>query len=372
MTITRLNSFFRRETVFCVSAALAALSVLAVPPDAGYLAYPDYRSLALLFCLMLIVAGFRSLGVFDRLGRSLLRRSGSLRGLAMVLTLLCFFSSMVITNDVALLTFVPFTLAVFQMIGREDRVLTLVVLETIAANLGSMATPIGNPQNLYLFSASDLTTGQFAWAVVPYAALALAMLLAALWFQPRTPLQALLPGHEAPAASWGRLAPFLALLALCLLVVFRVVPYGPALVCVAVVVLAVDRKLFLSVDYFLLLTFLCFFVFIGNLKRVPALNELLVSLVQGHELPAGILASQVISNVPAAVLLAGFTKDFPALLTAVNLGGLGTLVASLASLISFKLFAAAYPGRRGAYLGAFTLWNVGFLLILAGLAAVLA
>ena len=371
--MTRFVSFFRQETVFCVSAALAVLSALAVPPDRAYLAYPDYRTLALLFCLMLIVAGFRALGVFDRLGRSLLRRSGSLRGLSGVMTLLCFFSSMIITNDVALLTFVPFTLLVFRMIGREDRVLTLVVLETIAANLGSMATPIGNPQNLYLFSVSGLTMGRFAYATLPYAALSLVLLLGALFLQPKDPLRAedLPPAGEDPAASRGRLALFLALLVLCLLVVFRVVPYGPVLVCVAAVVLLVDRKLFLSVDYFLLLTFLCFFVFIGNLKRVPALNDLLVALVQGRELPAGILASQVISNVPAAVLLAGFTEDHATLLTAVNLGGLGTLIASLASLISFKFFAGAYPRRKGAFLGRFTLWNLGFLLILTALAAVL-
>ena len=369
-----LKTLFQRETVFCVAALLAALSALAVPPDGAYLAYPDYRTLALLFCLMLIVAGFRSLGVFELLGRSLLRRSGSLRGLSTVLVLLCFFSSMVITNDVTLLTFVPFTLLVFRMTGQEKRVLTVVVLETIAANLGSMATPIGNPQNLYLFSVSGLTSGQFAQAVLPYAALALLLLLAALVRLPHTslPEPALAAGGSVPALAPGKLLPYLALLALCLLVVFRVIPYGPALACVAAVILVVNRRLFQSVDYFLLLTFLCFFIFIGNLKRIPALNDLLVFLVQGHELWAGILASQVISNVPAAILLSGFTKSFSTLITAVNLGGLGTLVASLASLISFKFFAAEYPGRKGVFLRAFTVWNAGFLLILGAAAMALA
>ena len=182
--LNRLKSFFRRETVFCVSAVLAVLSMLLVPPDSGYLGYPDYRTLALLFCLMSIVAGFRSLGVFERMGRSLIRRASSLRSLSGVLVLLCFFCSMVITNDVTLLTFVPFTLLVFQMIGQEDRVMFVVILETLAANLGSMATPIGNPQNLYLFSAAQMTAGQFARAVLPYAAVSLALLLAALLLQP--------------------------------------------------------------------------------------------------------------------------------------------------------------------------------------------
>lgn len=370
--LNRLKSFFRRETVFCVSAVLAVLSMLLVPPDSGYLGYPDYRTLALLFCLMSIVAGFRSLGVFERMGRSLIRRASSLRSLSGVLVLLCFFCSMVITNDVTLLTFVPFTLLVFQMIGQEDRVMFVVILETLAANLGSMATPIGNPQNLYLFSAAQMTAGQFARAVLPYAAVSLALLLAALLLQPAVPVQDTAPEDSPPAAlSWRKLLPYLALLVLCLLVVFRLLPYGAALAAVLLVILVMDRRLFRSVDYVLLLTFLCFFVFIGNLKRIPEVNSLLRALVEGHELWAGILGSQVISNVPAAILLSGFTEDFAALLTAVNLGGLGTLIASLASLISYKFFAAAYPRRKGRYFWRFTLWNLLFLAILIGEALLL-
>ena len=162
--LNQVKTLFQRETVFCVSLVLAVLSALAVRPDAAYLSYPDYRTLALLFCLMLIVAGFRSLGVFERLGRALLRRAGSLRELSIALVLLCCFCSMVITNDVTLITFVPFTLLVFRMIRREGRVLTLVVLETIAANLGSMATPIGNPQNLYPSSGRSSPKGSSRWS----------------------------------------------------------------------------------------------------------------------------------------------------------------------------------------------------------------
>ena len=363
--LSRLKSLLHHETVFCVSALLAVFSMLLVPPDSGYLAYPDYRTLALLFCLMTIVAGLRALGVFELLGRALLKRAAGLRSLSGTLVLLCFFCSMIITNDVTLLTFVPFTLLVFQMIGREEQVLFVVVLETLAANLGSMATPIGNPQNLYLFSAAGLSAGEFAWAVLPYAGVSLVLLLLALLLQPAEPVRDAVPIDNAPAMpSRGALLPFLVLLALCLLVVFRVLPYGVALAAVIFVVLAVNRRLFRSVDYFLLLTFLCFFVFIGNLKRIPEVNDLLRFLVEGHELWAGILGSQVISNVPAAILLSGFTEDYAALLTAVNLGGLGTLIASLASLISFKFFAGAYPKGKGRYLGQFTLWNLLFLAIL--------
>ncbi len=370
--LIQLKRFFQKETVFCVSLVLALLSTLAVRPDAVYLTYPDYRTLALLFCLMLIVSGFQSLGVFERLGHALLHRAGNLRSLSIVRVLLCFFSSMIITNDVTLITFVPFTLLVFRMIGKTERVLLLVVLETIAANLGSMATPIGNPQNLYLFSISSFSLGQFAWAVMPYAGLSLVLLLAVLLLQRNEPLPASVsvsPVNEAHL--FPALLPFLFLLVLCLLVVFRVISYVPALIGVTAVVLVVNRKLFRSVDYCLLFTFLFFFIFIGNLKRIPALNTALLSLVNGHELCTGILASQIISNVPAAILLSGFTQDYATLLTAVNLGGLGTLIASLASLIAFKFYGSAYPERKGAFLKVFTLFNVGFLLVLTGLALIL-
>ena len=399
----KLMDLFKRETVFCVSVLLALASALAVRPDAAYLNYPDYRTLALLFCLMIIVAGFQQLGVFSRLGRSLSRRAGSLRRLALLLIFLCFFASMIITNDVTLLTFVPFTILVYRMTGNERSTRKTVVLETIAANLGSMATPIGNPQNLYLCSASGIDMGQFALAVLPYAGLSAVLLAAAVWTgkggeisvkiaaeqpetgQPETGGSESSKGRENGGMSGpkgqlenngrtgqkGALLTYLILLALCLLVVFRVLPYGPVLACVAVAILLVNRRLYRSVNYFLLLTFLCFFVFIGNMKRIPEVSSLLVSVVEGRELWAGILASQVISNVPAAILLSGFTEKYSVLLTAVNLGGLGTLVASLASLISFQLFAGAYPQEKGAFLKTFTGWNLLFLAILVGEALLL-
>ena len=368
--LIQLKRFFQKETVFCVSLVLALLSALAVRPDTVYLTYPDYRTLALLFCLMLIVSGFQSLGVFERLGHALLHRAGNLRSLSIVL--LCFFSSMIITNDVTLITFVPFTLLVFRMIGKTERVLLLVVLETIAANLGSMATPIGNPQNLYLFSFSSLSLRQFAWAVMPYAGLSLVLLLAVLLLQRNEPFPASVSVSPVSEAHlFPALLPFLFLLVLCLLVVFRVISYVPAIIGVTLVVLVVNRKLFRSVDYCLLLTFLFFFTFIGNLKRIPALNAALLSLVNGHKLCTDILASQIISNVPAAILLSGFTQDYATLLTAVNLGGLGTLIASLASLIAFKFYGSAYPERKGAFLKVFTLFNIGFLLVLTGFALIL-
>ena len=399
-----LINFLKSETVFCVSFFLALASALIVRPDSFYLAYPDYRTVALLFCLMLIVAGFRSLGVFDFMGRSLLKRAGSLRRLSVTMVLLCFWSSMVITNDVTLITFVPFTILVFRMVGEEERILKVVVLETIAANLGSMATPIGNPQNLYLYSAFSMDMEEFAWAVLPYAGISLVLLLFILWKEPDKPIQKNVGEESAagddpvpkkekvgakapvPGTMTQKKAPlqvldmrpvkrranapvptfsvYMTLLLLCLLVVFRILPYGPVLIITVLVAAVVNPRLLKNVDYFLLLTFLCFFVFIGNMKRVPQVNDLLVALVGGRELWAGILASQIISNVPAAILLSGFTDNAQALLTGVNLGGLGTLIASLASLISFKFYAGEFPERKGRYMKVFTFWNLVFLGIL--------
>lgn len=369
-----LKNLIKNETVFCVSFFLAVLSAFFVHPDAAYLTYPDYRTLALLFCLMIIVAGLQSLGIFSMLSQFLLKKVHGIRSLSLVMVLLCSFSSMVITNDVTLITFVPFTILIFRMGGQVRRVLKLIVLETIAANLGSMATPIGNPQNLYLYSVSDLTTAEFAWATLPYAGLSLLLLTAVIIAAKDEPLLEIVVTEpaESPKAGLLRSAiPFFALLILCLLVVFRLLPYQPVLICVMAAVLLLKRKLYLSVDYFLLLTFLCFFVFIGNMKRIPEINALLVSAVQGRELLVGILASQIISNVPAAILLSGFSSDFSSLLTGVNLGGLGTLIASLASLISFKFFSREYPDRKGAFLKEFTIWNLVFLAVLTAAALAL-
>lgn len=370
----RLKEFWKKETVFCISFLLAVASLLAVPVDRGYLAYPDYRTLALLFCLMMVVAGFQSLGIFTLLGKLLLRKAGSSRGISILLVLLCFFCSMIITNDVTLITFVPFTLLVFRMVHREDRVLKIVVLETIAANLGSMATPIGNPQNIYLHSVSGMGMKEFLLAVLPYAGISLVLLLVALFVEKDEPLAGAADGLEdKPSGSQDGIAmrrmltgavPYLLLLLLSLLVVFRILPYGVALIATAVVVFVVNRRLYRSLDWFLLLTFLCFFIFIGNMKRIPEVSDFLMTVLEGRELWLGILVSQVISNVPAAILLSGFTDHFAPLLTGVNLGGLGTLIASLASLISFRFYAREYPDQKGKFLGVFTLWNVGFLLIL--------
>ena len=366
--LNQVKTLFQRETVFCVSLVLAVLSALAVRPDAAYLSYPDYRTLALLFCLMLIVAGFRSLGVFERLGRALLRRAGSLRELSIALVLLCFFCSMVITNDVTLITFVPFTLLVFRMIRREGRVLTLVVLETIAANLGSMATPIGNPQNLYLYSHYHLGMGAFLRIMLPFALLSLLLILLALLRGKNQPLSFGLSEMQtvSGAAPFCRksLLSYLLMFLLCLGAVGKWIPIPFLLLAVVCLGLSADSTVFSKVDYSLLITFAGFFIFIGNMKQIPWISSLFQQLITGNELLCSVAVSQVISNVPAALLLSGFTDQGASLLIGTNLGGLGTLIASMASLISYKYVARDFPGLKGKYLAHFTAMNVLFLAIL--------
>ena len=363
-----VKELLKKETVFCVSFVMALISSVFVRPDLEYIYYPDYRTISLLFCLMLVVAGLQAAGLFSALAGALLKRLSSLRSLSVAMTLMCFFSSMIITNDVTLITFVPFTIMVFGIINKENKVLKVIVLETVAANLGSMATPIGNPQNLYLYSVSGIDMASFAWAVMPYTALSFILLI--LSFCRDENEKVYIKGMEDVDMNkmLFSILPYIILLFICLLVVFRVISYIPALICVLAVVLAVNKKLFKSADYFLLFTFLFFFIFIGNIKRIPQIRDMLVYFESGRELIAGILASQIISNVPAAILLSGFTDNFGPLITGVNIGGLGTIIASLASLISFKFFAKAYPNRKGDFMRSFSFWNVAFLALLTGLA----
>lgn len=373
----KLIHFFKQETVLCAALALAALSMFLVRPDAEYLSYIDFRTLAILFCLMGAMAGLQKTGVFQWIAQALLARVRKTRQLVWILVLLCFFSSMAVTNDVALITFVPFTFTVLDLIGPEARkrlTIPIVVLQTIAANLGSMLTPIGNPQNLYLYGKAGLSLGAFLLLMLPYACVS--FLLIMLWsiVQSRAynvPVEVSFREEIRLDRKKAQLAGYLVLFALDLLTVARVIPYGLALLLTIAGLLVLDRSIFARVDYSLLLTFVGFFVFIGNMGRLPVFYEFLQKIVSGHELLAGAAASQVISNVPAALLLSGFTENFPPLIIGVNLGGLGTLIASIASLISYKFVAREEPGMKGTYFRQFTFSNVAFLAVLLVFALVL-
>ena len=361
--LNRIKNFIAKETVFCAAALCAVLTMLVVPPDKEYLHYIDFRVLCLLLCLMAVVGGLKAIGLFRWLTYQLLCRIRSGRALGVTLVLLPFFSSMFVTNDVALLTFVPFAVVVLGMAGHRRELITFVVLQTVAANLGSMLTPVGNPQNLYLYSYYGLGFGEFLGVTFPVWALSLGMILLACLMLPKERLEAFL--GEQPGIDKRSLWVYLALFAVCLLVVIRVCDWPVMLAVVIAALLVFDRGILLKADFMLLLTFVAFFVFAGNLARVEAVNTLLRRLIAGHEYVAGLLSSQVISNVPAALLLSGFTDNARALILGVNIGGLGTPIASLASLISMKLYSHSESAHTGRYLLVFTVVNIAFLLILS-------
>lgn len=376
---TSIVTFFKKETVLCIAAVLAVISAFLVPPSKEYIDYIDFRVLALLFCLMLVVSGLQSIGVFDSLAQRLLKKVKNTRQLILLLTALCFLSAMFITNDVALITFVPFTIMILSMAGQEAILIPSVALQTIAANMGSMLTPIGNPQNLYLYSYFELSIGTFLLYMLPLTLVAALLLIFSIYLMKNQPLSTLPESLPDPTPETVipqvipkvKLTAYLILFAVCIACVIRVLSWPVMLAILVVAVLFLDIKSFLKADYLLLLTFVCFFVFIGNVKQLPAVTELLRSLIEKRELLMGILSSQLISNVPAAILLSGFTTDARALLYGIDLGGLGTLIASLASVISFKLYGNSKGASKGAYLKTFTIYNLVFLLILTGTAVLL-
>ena len=365
-----------------MAAVLALLSAFFVPPDGAYLGYIDFRTLAILFSLMTVMAGLRQQGIFDRMGRALLALTGSTLQLVLVLVGLCFFGSMFITNDVSLLTFVPFTFVVLNSLGAEAReklILPVVCMQTIAANLGSMLTPIGNPQNLYLYGRSGMGMGAFVALMLPYTLASLALLAGwAVWLcRGGSPVRKgtggpFLAPQQSVAADGRIIWMDAALFVVCLLAVVRVLPYPVAFGAVLAATLLADRATLGRVDYSLLLTFVAFFVFIGNLGRVEAFSDWLRQIIAGREVLVAVLASQVTSNVPAALLLSGFTQNVQALIIGTNLGGLGTLIASMASLISYRQIAREEPAGKGRYFALFTLSNLLFLAVLLALWAILA
>lgn len=364
--MNKIASFLKNEIVLAVSFVLAVGSMFFVPPSKEYVDYIDFRTLALLFSLMVIMAGLNGIGLFSNLARSMLRRVKRFSGLALVFVILCFFLSMLVTNDVALITFVPFTIVTLKMAKGEKKLICIVILETVAANLGSMLTPTGNPQNLFLFSAYHMQLGDFLKTIIPYGAVSFVGLIICCFLTGKSKITIDKDSIEKKQVDKKLLAVYFILFIVAILCVLRVLHYLFILAAVVVVVLISDRRTFKKADYSLIFTFVFLFIFIGNLGNIQVVNDFLRKAVTGNEVIAGILSSQFISNVPAAVLLSGFTEDANALLIGVNIGGLGTLIASMASLISFK-FIQKENVSTFKYLLFFTLINIVFLIVNIGL-----
>lgn len=361
----QIKQFVKAETVLLVSGFLAALSMIFVPPTAAYLSYIDFRVLALLFCLMAVVAGFDETGVFVLLSEKLLMRVANTRSICFVLVMLCFLSSMWITNDVALITFVPFAILILTMADKSDYLIPVIVLQTIAANLGSMLTPVGNPQNLYLYSYYDVPIGEFLGITFPFVALSALLLCICFWFIPKEHISFILQNDKKTNRNQPyRILLYGMLFLVCLSCVLRFMDYRITFLLVFLYILIFDRNVLRRVDYSLLLTFVFFFILIGNIGNISVVRDLLASLLKNRELFVSVLASQLISNVPAAVLLSAFSGKYRALILGVDLGGLGTLVASLASLISYKFYCRTAQAQKGRYLKVFTLYNLIFLVVL--------
>ncbi|MBP5252132.1 MAG: citrate transporter [Treponema sp.] len=393
--MNRIINFLKKEIVFCAAFMCALVSAFFVPPSAEYFSYIDRDTLFILFALMAVIQALKSCGVFSSLASAMCRYFHTVRSLSAALVFLSFFTAMLITNDVALITFVPFAIALLTPVASPFMVMYTVVLQTVAANTGSMLTPLGNPQNLFLFGQMGISLFDFIKIVSPYTLTSFLILAAGVCVIPKKaivvqpeifsntadddPAEKKLEknaerasvkksaAHNPAAGCRVKKIIYALLFALCILSVLRIVPKWCAAVCVLAVIFAADKKILLSVDYMLLLTFTAFFIFTGNIAKIESVRLVLQEIVRGNEFLSAVVSSQVISNVPAALLLFPFSGSMNELLVGVNAGGLGTLVASLASLISFKIFSAGPKEKRSStamYLGVFTLCNIAVLLVL--------
>ena len=378
ISATTPAAFLREHAVLVVAAMAAAASALAVPPDEAYLGYFDWKTLGCLFCVLAVASALRLMGAFDRAARAVIARFRSPRPLALALVLTTAGLSCVATNDMALIMMLPLSAATLMGANLPRLVAPVFVLQSLAANLCGMIVPFGNPQNLYLYSYYGLGLGDFlATMALPFALSTISIVACTWWLCGRTDSSS--PSDTRNLAmpmplGRRRLAAYGLLFALTLLAVFRIVPVAAAVATVAAALAALDRRALAAVDWGLLATFACFFVFAGNMARVPEVSAWLSPLMADHGLWVSAGLSQIISNVPAAVLLSHFTGAWQPLLVGVNIGGAGTLVGSLASLITLQHFtsvrkifprAAALPElSTGRFLALFSVLNFGFLALL--------
>lgn len=333
MNKNKLMSFFKKESVFIIACILAIISCFFVNPSYKYFDYINWETLIILFIMMIIVQVLYVSGIFDWLVFKLLNKVQNTRKLVFILVFLCFFTSIIITNDVALITFVPFAILTLKKADAEDLLIFTVVLQTIAANMGSMLLPIGSPHNIFMYSVSGISFISFICLLLPYVIVSFVFLVLLVFT---------VSSKEITVPVVDNLAN-------------RNININKN---------NLFKKIFLGVDYFLLLTFVAFFILIGNLQNIPFICEICKKLVVGNELFLGILLSQIISNVPAGVMLSGFSTNYEAIIVGINIGGLGTLIASMANLISYKIFIKEFNDLKMRYIGIFSLLNVILLVIL--------
>ena len=356
-------NFVKKNVVMVVAMAAALITCFIIPPDRAYLDYFDVKTLTCLFCVLAVVCALKNINFFYTLARKIVRVFKNARLSVLALVYITFIGSMLIANDMALLTFLPLGLFVLSSTGKGNYMAFTFIMQNIAANLGGMLTPFGNPQNLYLYTKFAIPNGEFMLIMAPPFVLSVVLItLCCLIFVKPEPLAL---KDEKVTLPVGRTVTYLLLFALAIAIVFRGIPYQIGLVVIPAALLFMDRKALKMVDYPLLLTFVFFFVFSGNMARIDAVRNLFSMLLEKSTLLFSVLSCQVISNVPSAILLSQFTTNYKELLLGVNIGGVGTLIASLASLITFREYTKNNKGKTRYYVLLFSAFNFAFLIVLA-------
>ena len=361
-----LVQFIRKNVVMFVALLAAAITVCIVPPDRAYLDYFDLKTLTCLFCVLAVVCALKNIRFFYILAKKIVQLFRNARIAILALVYITFIGSMLIANDMALLTFLPLGYLVLSTTGKKQYMAFTYIMQNIAANLGGMLTPFGNPQNLYLYSFFNIPTGEFMRIMAPpFVVAVLLITVCCLIFVKPEPLQIADEPVRLPAK---RTVLYLLLFALSIAIVFRSIPYWIGLIIIPAVLLFADRKALKMVDYPLLLTFVFFFIFSGNMARIQPVRQLFSWLLNKNTLIVSVASCQVISNVPSAILLSQFTENYAHLLLGVNIGGVGTLISSLASLITFREYTQRNPHKTGSYVLLFSAFSFAFLLLLTAFA----
>jgi Na+/H+ antiporter NhaD and related arsenite permeases len=357
-----LIGFIKKNAVMVIALIAAIVTACIVGIDEKYVDYFDYKTLTCLFCVLAVVCALKNINFFYILARKVVQMFKNARTSILALVYITFIGSMLIANDMALLTFLPLGFFVLTTTHKEKYMAFTFIMQNIAANLGGMLTPFGNPQNLFLYTKFEIPNLEFMSIMAPPFLLSVTLItLCCLVFVKREPLH--LDDEPIRLPVW-RTVVYLLLFALAIVIVFRGIPYWIGLIVIPIALLILDRKALLMVDYPLLLTFVFFFIFSNNMSRIEVIRNFLSGLMQRNTLVYSTLSCQCISNVPSAILLSQFTNNYPDLLVGVNIGGVGTLIASLASLITFREYVKNNPGKTGSYIAKFSLFNFSFLIIL--------
>lgn len=358
----KIVHFASKNTVLVIAAVLALLSCLIVKPDAEYLTYFDLKTITCLFCTLAVICALQNIKFFTITAKKIVALTGNTRTLALTLVYITFIGSMFLANDMALLTFLPLGYISLSATKKEKFMAPIFIIQNISANLGGMLTPFGNPQNLYIYTKFNIPTTEFMSIMALPFALSIILFTICCLFIPKEALT--LNSDEKESSDPKKVIYYLTLFAITILMVFRVIPYYVCLPIILIGIFTTDKKALTKVDYPLLLTFVCFFLVAGNISRIEIVNTFFSSLLEKNTLLTSVLSCQVISNVPSAILLSEFTNNYKELLLGVNIGGVGTLISSLASLITFREYTSHVKGKTAQYMGLFTALNFGFLIIL--------